>query len=307
MEKIHLYDKILSPVVTEKSTNLSELNKIVFKVPDGANKKNLKKNIEKIFKVNVTKINIINKQNRTKVTRTKSTRGTILVDRTGLWKGKPFKTLVSPKNAMKGRNNNGHITSINRAGGHKKMYRHVDFYRKKFDMEATVERIEYDPNRSCYIMLVKFEDGTHSYFLAPQKIKVGDKVESGSKKEIKVGNCMPLQDIPVGINIHNVEIQPGGGGKIARAAGSSVTISGLDGNYSLIKLASGEVRKIDSRALATIGILSNPDQKNIKIGKAGRSRWLGRRPHTRGGLKTRDNKRTDKFIVKRRNKRKDTK
>ena len=270
---------------------------------------------------------------------TKSTRGTILVDRTGLWKGKPFKTLVSPKNAMKGRNNNGHITSINRAGGHKKMYRHVDFYRKKFDMEATVQRIEYDPNRSCYIMLVKFEDGTHSYFLAPQKIKVGDKVESGSKKEIKVGNCRPLQDIPVGINIHNVEIQPGGGGKIARAAGSSVTISGLDGNYSLIKLASGEVRKIDSRALATIGILSNPDQKNIKIGKAGRSRWLGRRPHTRGvvknpvdhphgggegksaggrhpvsptgqsakGLKTRDNKRTDKFIVKRRNKRKDTK
>ena len=171
------------------------------------------------------------------------------------------------------------------------------------------------------------------------KIKVGDKVESGAKKEIKVGNCMPLQDIPVGINIHNVEIQPGGGGKIARSAGSSVTISGLDGNYSLIKLASGEVRKIDSRALATIGILSNPDQKNIKIGKAGRSRWLGRRPHTRGvvknpvdhphgggegksaggrhpvsptgqsakGLKTRDNKRTDKFIVKRRNKRKDTK
>ena len=256
---------------------------------------------------------------------TKSTRGTILVDRAGLWKGKPFKSLVSPKNSMKGRNNNGHITSINRAGGHKKMYRHVDFYRKKFDMEATVERIEYDPNRSCYIMLVKFKDGTHSYFLAPQKIKVG--------------NCMPLQDIPVGINIHNVEIQPGAGGKIARSAGSSVTISGLDGNYSLIKLASGEVRKIDSRALATIGILTNPDQKNIKIGKAGRSRWLGRRPHTRGvvknpvdhphgggegksaggrhpvsptgqsakGLKTRDNKRTDKYIVKRRNKRKDTK
>ena len=208
---------------------------------------------------------------------TKSTRGTILVDRTGLWKGKPFKSLVSPKNAMKGRNNNGHITNINRAGGHKKMYRHVDFYRKKFDMEATVERIEYDPNRSCYIMLVKFDDGTHAYYLAPQKIKAGDKIENGSKKEIKVGNCMPLQDIPVGINIHNVEIQPGAGGKIARSAGSSVTISGLDGNYSLIKLASGEVRKIDSRSLATIGTLSNPDQKNIKIGKAGRSRWLGRK------------------------------
>ena len=187
--------------------------------------------------------------------------------------------------------------------------------------------------------VVKFDDGSHAYYLAPQKIKAGDKIENGSKKEIKVGNCMPLQDIPVGINIHNVEIQPGAGGKIARSAGSSVTISGLDGNYSLIKLASGEVRKIDSRSLATIGTLSNPDQKNIKIGKAGRSRWLGRRPHTRGvvknpvdhphgggegksaggrhpvsptgqsakGLKTRDNKRTDKFIVKRRNKRKDTK
>jgi len=216
---------------------------------------------------------------------TKSVRGTILVDRKNLWKGKPFKPLTSVKNSSSGRNNLGRITARNVGGGHKQKYRNIDFYRKKFGEKAEVERIEYDPNRSCYIMLVKFEDGTHSYFLAPQKIKVGDKVESGSKKEIKVGNCMPLQDIPVGINIHNVEIQPGGGGKIARAAGSSVTISGLDGNYSLIKLASGEVRKIDSRALATIGVLSNPDQKNIKIGKAGRSRWLGRRPHTRGVVK----------------------
>ena len=270
---------------------------------------------------------------------TKSTRGTVVIDKSSLWKGAPYKPLTKGQNFTGGRNNNGRITSRHIGGGSKHKYRVIDFYRKKKNVPATVERIEYDPNRSCYIMLVKFEDGTHSYFLAPQKIKVGDKVESGSKKEIKVGNCMPLQDIPVGINIHNVEIQPGGGGKIARAAGSSVTISGLDGNYSLIKLASGEVRKIDSRALATIGILSNPDQKNIKIGKAGRSRWLGRRPHTRGvvknpvdhphgggegksaggrhpvsptgqsakGLKTRDNKRTDKFIVKRRNKRKDTK
>jgi len=148
---------------------------------------------------------------------TKSTRGTILVDRTGLWKGKPFKPLISPKNAMKGRNNYGRITSINRAGGHKKMYRQVDFYRKKFDITGVIERIEYDPNRSCYIMLVKFEDNTFAYYLAPQKIKVGDKIENGSKKEIKVGNCMPLQDIPVGIDIHNVEIQPGAGGKIASA------------------------------------------------------------------------------------------
>ena len=264
---------------------------------------------------------------------TKSTRGTVLVDRTGLWKGKPFKALVEPLNSMRGRNNNGHITSRNMSGGgHKKMYRLVDFYRKKFDMPGTVERIEYDPNRSCYIMLVKFDDGQHFYYLAPQKINIGDKVENGSDKEIKVGNCMPLRDIPVGINIHNVELNPGGGGKIARSAGTSVTISGLDGNYSLIKMISGEVRKIDSRCMATIGVLSNPDQKNIKIGKAGRSRWLGRRPHTRGvvmnpvdhphgggegktaggrhpvsptgqsakGLKTRNNKSTDKFIVKKR-------
>jgi large subunit ribosomal protein L2 len=237
---------------------------------------------------------------------------------------------------MKGRNNNGHITSRNRAGGHKQMYRQVDFYRKKFDMSAVVERIEYDPNRSCYIMLVKFDDGEHCYYLAPQKINVGDKIENGSKKEIKVGNCMPLQDIPVGIDIHNVELQPGAGGKIARSAGTSVSISGIDGNYSLIKMTSGEVRKIDSKSMATIGVISNPDQKNIKIGKAGRSRWLGRRPHTRGvvmnpvdhphgggegksaggrhpvsptgqsakGLKTRDNKRTDKFIIRRRKRKK---
>ena len=213
---------------------------------------------------------------------TKSTRGTILVDKSKLWKGKPFKSLVASKNASKGRNNNGHITSRNRAGGHKKMYRQIDFYRKKFDMPAVVERIEYDPNRSCYIMLVKFEDGQNSYYLAPQKIKVGDKIENGLNKEIKVGNCMPLKDIPVGIDIHNVELQPGSGGKVARSAGTSVSISGIDGNYSLIKMTSGEVRKIDSRAMASIGVLSNPDQKNIKIGKAGRSRWLGRRPHTRG-------------------------
>jgi len=267
---------------------------------------------------------------------TKSTRGTILVEKSELWKGKPFKSLVFKKNASKGRNNIGHITSRNRAGGHKKMYRHVDFYRKKFDMEAVVERLEYDPNRSCYIMLVKFEDGQNSYYLAPRKIKVGDKIVNGSNKEIKTGNCMPLKDIPVGIDIHNVELQPGSGGKVARSAGSSVSISGIDGNYSLIKMPSGEVRKIDSRSLATIGVLSNPDQKNIKIGKAGRSRWLGRRPHTRGvvmnpvdhphgggegksaggrhpvsrtgqsakGLKTRDNKRTDKYIIRRRKKKK---
>tara|TARA_B100001996_G_scaffold284771_1_gene225089 strand:- start:24 stop:581 length:558 start_codon:yes stop_codon:yes gene_type:complete len=184
-------------------------------------------------------------------------------------------------------------------------------------------------------MLVKFEDGEKFYYLAPKDVKVGQKIKNGPNAEIKLGNCLKLQDIPVGIDIHNVEINPGGGGKIARSAGTSVTISGIDGNYSIIKMTSGEVRKIDSRSLATIGVLSNPDQKNIKIGKAGRSRWLGRRPHTRGvvknpvdhphgggegksaggrhpvsptgqsakGLKTRDNKRTDKFIIRRRKKR----
>jgi len=267
---------------------------------------------------------------------TKSTRGTVLINKTGLWKGKPFKALIEKKRSSKGRNNYGRITSRNSGGGHKQKYRLVDFYRKKINMKAEIERIEYDPNRSCYIMLVKFEDGEKFYYLAPQNIKVGDKIENGSKIEIKNGNCMPLQDIPAGINIHNVEIQPGGGGKIARSAGTSVSISGTDGNYSIIKMTSGEVRKIDSRSMATIGVLSNPDQKNIKIGKAGRSRWLGIRPHTRGvvknpvdhphgggegksaggrhpvspkgqsakGLKTRDNKRTDKFIIRRRKKKK---
>ncbi len=265
---------------------------------------------------------------------TKSTRGTILIDRAGLWKGKPYKPLISENNTSKGRNNFGRITSRNHGGGHKQKYRQIDFYRRKSDSFAEVERIEYDPNRTCYIMLVKFEDNQKFYYLAPQGIKIGDKIKNGSNAEIKVGNCLPLQDIPVGINVHNVELQPGAGGKIARSAGTSVTISGIDGNYSLIKMTSGEVRKIDSRSMATIGVLSNPDKKNIKIGKAGRSRWLGRRPHTRGvvmnpvdhphgggegksaggrhpvspqgqsakGLKTRNNKRTEKFIVRRRKK-----
>ena len=265
---------------------------------------------------------------------TKSTRGTILVDKSELWKGKPYKPLTSVNHSAKGRNHHGRITSRNHGGGHKQKYRLIDFYRRKFNMTAEVERVEYDPNRSCYIMLVKFEDGKKFYYLAPQNIKPGDKVENGSNIEIKVGNCLPLKDIPVGIDIHNVELQPGAGGKIARSAGTSVSISGIDGNYSLIRMTSGEVRKIDSRSMASIGVLSNPDQKNIKIGKAGRSRWLGTRPHTRGvvknpvdhphgggegksaggrhpvsptgqsakGLKTRNNKSTDKFIVRRRKK-----
>tara|TARA_B100001121_G_scaffold302159_1_gene314357 strand:+ start:389 stop:1225 length:837 start_codon:yes stop_codon:yes gene_type:complete len=265
---------------------------------------------------------------------TKTTRGTVLVNKSNLWKGKPYKPLTSVNYSSKGRNNLGRITSRNHGGGHKHKYRIIDFHRKKIGIKGIIERVEYDPNRSCHIMLVKFDDNEFKYYLAPKDIKVGDEIYNGPEAEIKIGNSLPLKDIPSGIDIHNVEIQPGAGGKIARAAGSSVTISGIDGNYSIIKMSSGEIRKIDSRSMATIGVLSNPDQKNIKIGKAGRSRWLGRRPHTRGvvknpvdhphgggegksaggrhpvsptgqsakGLKTRDNKRTDKYIIRRRKK-----
>ena len=265
---------------------------------------------------------------------TKSTRGTVLIDKSTLWKGKPYKPLTSVNNASKGRNNNGRITSKNHGGGHKHKYRIIDFHRKKFGIKGIVERIEYDPNRSCHIMLIKFSDDERKYYLAPQNVNIGYEIENGPNAEIKIGNTLSLKDIPVGMDVHNVEIQPGAGGKIARAAGSSVNISGVDGNYTILKMSSGEIRKIDSRSLATIGVLSNPDQKNIKIGKAGRSRWLGIRPHTRGvvknpvdhphgggegksaggrhpvsptgqsakGLKTRDNKRTDKFMVRRRRK-----
>ena len=266
---------------------------------------------------------------------TKSTRGTIIVTKEGLWKGKPIKSLTIGKKSSSGRNNLGRITSRRRGSGHKQKYREIDFYRNKHNIEAVVERIEYDPNRTSHIMLVKYEDGKKAYMLAPQNIKIGDKIISGNKKEIKIGNCMPLSDIPNGTAIHNVEMKPGGGAKIARAAGSSVQITGSDGGYSIIKLTSGENTKIISRAKATIGVLSNPDQKNIKIGKAGRSRWLGIRPSVRGvamnpvdhphgggegkssggrnpvspwgqsakGLKTRNNKRTNKYIISRRKKR----
>ena len=267
---------------------------------------------------------------------TKSNRGTVIIDKSSLWKGKPLKSLTSNKNKSYGRNNYGRITSRHIGGGHKQRYRLIDFFRKKDDITATVVRIEYDPNRTSYIMLVKYEDGEKAYFLAPQKINIGDEIVSGKKKEIKIGNCMPLSDIPVGTEIHNVEINAGGGGKIARSAGTSVQITGSDGNYSLIKMISGEIRKIDSKSRATIGVLTNPNQKNIKIGKAGRSRWLGKRPQVRGvamnpvdhphgggegksaggrhpvspwgqsakGLKTRKNKRTDKYILTRRKRKK---
>ena len=266
---------------------------------------------------------------------TKSRRGTVLIDKKGLWKGKPIKKLTFGKISSGGRNNLGRITTRSRGAGHKNKYRLVDFYRKKDDIVATVERIEYDPNRSSNLMLVKYEDGERNYLIAPQNIKTGDKIISGKEKEIKIGNCLPLSDIPAGTDIHNIEITPGSGAKFIRSAGSSAQISGSDGVYSIIRLSSGEVRRIISTSRATIGSVSNPDQKNLKIGKAGRNRWLGKRPSVRGvamnpvdhphgggegktsggrspvspqgqsakGLKTRKNKRTDKFIISRRKKR----
>jgi len=266
---------------------------------------------------------------------TKSTRGTVLVDKKDLWKGKPIKSLVVGKISTGGRNNLGRITSRHKGAGHKNKYRLVDFYRKKDDQIAKVERIEYDPNRSAYIALIKYDDGVMNYILAPNNLKKDDEVISGRNKDIKIGNCMPLADIPSGTDIHNIELTPNAGGKIARSAGSSAQISGTDENYSLIKLSSGEIRKIISEARATIGKVSNSDHQNIKIGKAGRNRWKGKRPQTRGvamnpvdhphgggegktsggrdpvspwgqsakGLKTRNNKRTDKYIISRRKKR----
>ena len=266
---------------------------------------------------------------------TKSTRGTVLVNRKNLWKGKPLKSLTVGSHSTGGRNNLGRITSRHRGAGHKQKYRQIDFYRKKDDMKAKIERIEYDPNRSAYLALIKYEDGTFSYIIAPNSLKAGDEVISGRNKPIEIGNCMPLSDIPAGTNIHNIELQPNSGGKIARSAGSSAQVSGTDNNYSIIKLASGEIRKIISSARATIGTVSNNDQKNIKIGKAGRNRWKGIRPQSRGvvmnpvdhphgggegktsggrdpvspwgqsakGLKTRKNKRTNKYIISRRKKR----
>ena len=267
---------------------------------------------------------------------TKSTRGTVLVDRKNLWKGKSFKKLTLGKSSTGGRNNLGRITSRSRGAGHKNKYRMVDFYRKKDNLKAKIERIEYDPNRSAHVALIKYEDGLMSYILAPNKIKIGDEVVSGKNKEIEIGNCMPLSDIPTGTDIHNIELYPNGGGKLARSAGSSAQISGKDENYCIIKLGSGEIRKIINTARATIGSVSNTDHQNIKIGKAGRNRWKGRRPSVRGvamnpvdhphgggegktsggrspvspwgqsakGLKTRNNKLTNKFIILRRKKRK---
>ena len=213
---------------------------------------------------------------------TPSQRGLILIDRSDLYKGKPEKTLTVGIKRSSGRDNQGHVTSRHRGGGHKRSYRMIDFKRNKFDMEATVERIEYDPNRSSHIALIKYEDGTLAYILAPQRLAAGDKIISSANADIKPGNTLPLKNIPVGTILHNVEMKPGKGAQIARAAGSYVQLTGKDSGYALIRLRSGEVRKVPAECLATVGAVSNQDHQNQKIGKAGRNRWLGKRPHVRG-------------------------
>lgn len=258
----------------------------------------------------------------------------VLVDRSGLWKGKPVKELTEGLSKKGGRNNHGRITARRRGGGHKRRYRLVDFKRQKFDVPATVQRLEYDPNRTAFIALIEYEDGEQSYILAPQRLAVGDKVISGKRADIKPGNAMPLGSIPVGTIVHNVELKIGKGGQIARSAGTYVQLVGRDAGYALLRLSSGEVRMVRAECMATIGAVSNPDQANIKLGKAGRKRWVGKRPAVRGvamnpidhphgggegrtsggrhpvtpwgrptkGAKTRRNKKTDGLIVRRRGK-----
>jgi large subunit ribosomal protein L2 len=256
----------------------------------------------------------------------------VLVDRSELHKGDPIKTLTEGLRQKGGRNNYGRITVRWRGGGHKRRYRLVDFRRKKFDMAATVERLEYDPNRTAFIALIKYEDGELSYILAPQRLQPGDKVVSGERADIKPGNAMPLKNVPVGTIVHNVEMKPGRGGQIARAAGSYVQLVGRDAGLALLRMSSGEVRMVRTECMATIGAVSNPDQQNVSIGKAGRNRWKGRKPSVRGvamnpidhphgggegrtsggrhpvtpwgkstkGKKTRHNKKTDGMILRRR-------
>jgi large subunit ribosomal protein L2 len=256
----------------------------------------------------------------------------VLVDRSELWKGKPEKALTEGLRAKGGRNNLGRITVRFRGGGHKRRYRIIDFKRDKFNVAATVERLEYDPNRTAFIALLKYEDGEKRYIIAPQRLAVGDQVIAGEKVDVKPGNAMPLKNIPVGTVVHNVELKVGKGGQIARSAGTYVQLVGKDQGYAQLRLSSGELRIVRGECIATIGAVSNPDQQNVSYGKAGRMRWLGFRPHVRGvamnpidhphgggegrtsggrhpvtpwgkptkGKKTRSNKKTDRLIMRRR-------
>jgi len=264
---------------------------------------------------------------------TPSLRGTVLVDRSELYKGKPVKGLTEGKHSSGGRNVHGRITVRFRGGGHKRSYRLVDFKRRaRLGVPAVVERLEYDPNRTAWLAMVKYQDGELAYILAPQRLKAGDTVIAAEKADIKPGNAMPLAAIPVGTIVHNLELKPGAGGKLARSAGTYAQLVGKDAGYAQVKLMSGEVRILRAECMASIGAVSNPDNANVHIGKAGRNRWLGRKPHNRGvamnpidhphgggegrtsggrhpvtpwgkptkGAKTRNNKRTDRLIVRRR-------
>ncbi|MGB0748782.1 MAG: 50S ribosomal protein L2 [Magnetospiraceae bacterium] len=259
-------------------------------------------------------------------------RSLVIVDRADLWKGDPVKSLTEGLTKKGGRNNTGRVTARRRGGGHKRKYRMVDFKRNKMGVPGTVERLEYDPNRTAFIALIKYEDDELSYILAPQRLRVGDTVVADARADIKPGNAMPLAVIPVGTIVHNVEMKQGKGGQIARSAGTYVQLVGKDQGYAQLRLSSGEVRMVRAECMATIGAVSNPDQQNIKLGKAGRKRWLGKRPAVRGvamnpvdhphgggegrtsggrhpvtpwgkptkGKRTRNNKKTDGLIMRRR-------
>lgn len=259
-------------------------------------------------------------------------RGLVLVEKSDLYKGRPVKKLTEGLTKKGGRNNTGRVTARRQGGGHKRLYRLVDFKRNKFGVPGVVERLEYDPNRTAFIALIRYKDDELAYILAPQRLKVGDTVISGEGADILPGHALPLSKIPVGSIVHNVEMKPGKGGQIARSAGTYVQVVGGDSGYVQLKLSSGELRVVRADCMATIGAVSNPDQKNTKLGKAGRKRWLGKRPEVRGvamnpvdhphgggegrtsggrhpvtpwgkstkGRKTRHNKSTDKFILRRR-------
>ncbi len=263
-------------------------------------------------------------------------RGLVVVDRSELHKGRPEKSLTEGLKSNGGRNNLGRITMRRRGGGAKNLYRKIDFKRAKADIEAKVERLEYDPNRTAFIALIKYLDGELAYVLAPQRLKVGDKIISGARVDVKPGNAMPMKSIPVGTIIHNIEMKPGRGGQLARAAGAYAQLVGRDGPWAQIRLQSGEVRLVPAECMATVGAVSNPDHLNETVGKAGRQRLKGNRPQVRGvamnpidhphgggegrtsggrhpvtpwgkgtkGTKTRNNKKTDKFILRSRHARK---
>ncbi|MGD9510964.1 MAG: 50S ribosomal protein L2 [Geminicoccaceae bacterium] len=212
-----------------------------------------------------------------------SMRQLVTVDRSELHKGKPVKKLTEGLSSSGGRNNLGRTTVRFRGGGHKRTYRLVDFKRRgKWGVSAIVERLEYDPNRTAFIALVKYEDGELAYILAPQRLHAGDKVVADDRVDVKPGNAAPLKNIPVGTIVHNVELKPGAGGQLARSAGTFAQLIGRDGDWSQIRLGSGEIRKVRSECIASIGAVSNPDHQNINYGKAGRMRWKGHRPHNRG-------------------------